>query len=155
EPPPTTDDLEGDEVDGKGKKKPKRVPGAGNRQAERNRRAQERKKRAAEVEVVGSRVITADELEDRPRAGKLRPKIKIKRGTEPRKGKIPVEMPITVRSLSEAMGRKSGELLFKLMAQSGGANLTINSTIDAATAELIALEYGCELEIKRPLDTEE
>ena len=72
----------------------------------------------------------------------------------PRMGKIPIELPITVRSLSEAIGIRSVELLFKLK-EHGGGTLSINSAVDPAMAEIIALDYGCELEIKHPLDTEE
>jgi translation initiation factor IF-2 len=46
-------------------------------------------------------------------------------------------------------------LLFRLKDATGGAALTINSTIEPDIAETVALELGCELEIKRPLDAEE
>jgi translation initiation factor IF-2 len=57
-----------------------------------------------------------------------------------------------VRSLSEAIGVRSVDLLFKLRDQI--PNITINSTIDPVLAETLALESGCELEIKRPQDVE-
>src|SRR5262249_31927849 len=73
--------------------------------------------------------------------------------TQPRKGKVPIELPITVRSLSEAIGVKEPDLMFKL--RDHGIEVTRNSTLEAAVAETIALEYGCELNVKRPLDAEE
>src|SRR5262249_11408437 len=64
------------------------------------------------------------------------------------------ELPISVRSLSEAIGMKAVELLFKLRDH-GLASPTINSLLEADLAETLALEKGFELEIKRPPDAEE
>ena len=63
-------------------------------------------------------------------------------------------MPITVRSLSEALGVRSVEVLFKLKDHGLGM-MTINSIVEPAVAEILALEYGCELDIKRPPSVEE
>ncbi len=49
---------------------------------------------------------------------------------------------------------KSGDLLFRL-AGHGLANVTINSFIEPMMAEMLAVDMGCELEIKKPLDAEE
>ncbi len=68
---------------------------------------------------------------------------------------MPIEVPITVRSLSEAIGKRSGELLFKLMAHGQPPTITINSLVEPDLAEIMAAEVGCELEIKRPLNVEE
>src|SRR5262249_20600489 len=68
--------------------------------------------------------------------------------------KITMDLPITVRALSEALGIKSGELLFKLMNQ-GVAMPTINTTLDVQAAQLLAPEYGVELEVRRAADSEE
>src|SRR5207248_2717070 len=72
-----------------------------------------------------------------------------------RKGKTPISLPITVRSLSEALGRKSPDVLFKLLAQGAAPSININSSVDPDMAELVALEYGSELEIKRAVDLEQ
>jgi translation initiation factor IF-2 len=64
-------------------------------------------------------------------------------------------MPITVRSLSAAIGKPVGDLLFRLKDHGGSAALTINSTVDPLMAELIAQDVGCELEIKKAADAEE
>jgi translation initiation factor IF-2 len=79
--------------------------------------------------------------------------MKPKQGTVARKGKIPISLPITVRSLSEAMGRKSTDLITKLLAN--GLMLNINSAIDPETAQLLALDFGCELDVKQAADAEQ
>jgi translation initiation factor IF-2 len=73
--------------------------------------------------------------------------------TMPRKGKVPVQLPITVRSLSEAIGVRSTDLIGKLMSQ--GLLVTINAVLDPEIAETIALEFGCELDVKKQADAEE
>src|SRR5262249_54590970 len=109
------DEPEDDEK-GKGKKKPGpgHVPGRDNRQQQRNQRAKARKERAGtEVKVVAGQALVI-ETDERRRRGP-RSKIKPRRpGTVPPKGKAVIDSPITVRALSEAIGVKSGELLFKL-----------------------------------------
>src|SRR5262249_58568116 len=74
--------------------------------------------------------------------------------TEPRKGKVPIAWPITVRSLSEAIGVRSGELLKKLMFDHG-LTVNINSVLDQDLAETLALDAGCELDVKRQETAEE
>jgi translation initiation factor IF-2 len=59
-----------------------------------------------------------------------------------------------VRSLSEAIGKKAVELLFKLREHGGPPNATINSTIDPLLAEVLAHDYGINVEIKKPQDAE-
>ena len=75
-------------------------------------------------------------------------------GTVARKGNVPIELPITVRSLSEAMGIRAGEVLLKLMDLGAPRTVTINSTLDPDLAEALALEKGVELDIKRPPDAD-
>ena len=60
-------------------------------------------------------------------------------------GKVPVEEPITIKSLSAATGIKSVMLIKKLMSQ--GMMATINQVIPTTTAEEICMEFGVELEI--------
>jgi translation initiation factor IF-2 len=144
--PPVT---EGEEDDRPGARA---VPGRADRHKERAERQKARK--GGEADNRGGK-IDLRRIDDEPRHRKARPHHKTKaRPTEERKGKIPVSVPITVRSLSEAMGKKSMDVLFKLMGH-GHANATINSGVDPETAELIALEYGLELEIKRAVDVEQ
>ena len=63
-----------------------------------------------------------------------------------------VELPITIRGLSEALGRPAKSLISMLFQQ--GRMVSINDAIDEETAQEIALELEVELEIKRPRDLE-
>ncbi len=149
-------EAEEDEADSpKGKGRPKGVAGREKRQEARNERAKLRKRREAEVQVVGGKAILVEEESAHVRSASRLKKIKQKQRTQPRKGKVPIELPITVRALSEAIGLRSVELLFKLRDHGLPANTNINSTLPASLAEELALDAGCELEIKRPSDTAE
>ncbi len=61
-------------------------------------------------------------------------------------GKVDVEEPITVKSLSAATGIKIGDIIRRLMAQ--GAVATINQVLDRDAAETVAIDYGIELKVK-------
>jgi translation initiation factor IF-2 len=63
-----------------------------------------------------------------------------------RGGPVFIEEPITVKSLSAAIGVKANDLMGKLVKQGIFAN--INAGLDRHTAELLTLEYGLELQIK-------
>ena len=143
--------VEPDEEEGPdGKKGSKRpvgkgvVPGRDTRRVERDKRAKDRKHITPEVVVERGKVVTLDEEDRRRRPGdRLRDKIKKKQqATMPRIGKVPIDMPITVRSLGQALGIKSIDLLFKLMSH-GQQGLNINSTIEPDMAELIAVDCHC------------
>jgi translation initiation factor IF-2 len=129
------------------------VAGRGERHAKRNARAQLRK--TQEAGVVDGRLVLAEEEGPRTRARDRVRKLRQKPSgpTQPRKGKVPIELPITVRSLSEAIGVASVPLILKL--RDHGIEATINTTLDPVLSEAIALEYGAELDVKRPLDAEE
>jgi translation initiation factor IF-2 len=145
---------EGDD-DRKGGRRPGGVGGRQDRHKKRAERATARLKGREGEALTGKAVVALIEGDEpgRRRGGhKLRIKRKEK-GTQPRKGKVPIMLPITVRSLCEAVGIRSNDLLRKMMDL--GVMATINSTIDPELAEAIALEHGCELDIKRPLDAEE
>ena len=70
----------------------------------------------------------------------------------PRKGKVVVEMPCTVRSLSEALGVRAPQVLMKLLQLGLPGN--INSQLSAETVELLAVEFGLEIDLKQPEDVE-
>jgi translation initiation factor IF-2 len=143
-----------DEDDAAKGKRPKGVVGRDKRQQARNERAKQRKGRALDVEVQGGKVVTLEPDERVQLRKPARIKLKHRLPTQPRKGKVPVELPITVRSLSEAIGTRWGDLVFKLRDH-GMTNPHINSHIEPEVAEVLALEAGCELEIKRPRDIED
>jgi translation initiation factor IF-2 len=154
-PVPYIDDDDGDEGDGKDKSKGnKRLPGGiVGREARHKERNERQARRKEGGEIKGGRLLLED---DSPRHRKDRRYVKPKaRGTEQRKGKVPIDLPITVRSLSEAIGRSKGELLFKLMALGAPPSITINSMVDPDMAETVAIEYNVELEIKRAVDAEQ
>lgn len=74
----------------------------------------------------------------------------VRRGTNtaaPRKGKVTLELPCTVRSFSEATGVSAGQVQKTLMGM--GLMLNINSTIDDDYVELLAAELGLDLEFKQ------
>ncbi|WP_166828928.1 translation initiation factor IF-2 [Thalassoroseus pseudoceratinae] len=64
-----------------------------------------------------------------------------------------VELPITVRSLSEAMGRPGKDLISILFRN--GTMATINDFLDEEQAMELALEFSVDLTIKRGRDIEE
>jgi len=143
-----------DDEDAKGKKGTKAIPGRDHRRQARQERAEKRKVTTkVEVNFVDGK-LEVDEIERIKTRSASKLKRRHKLSTEPRKGNVRLELPITVRSLSEAVGIRSVELLFKLK-EHGSGMLNINSVVEPAMAEVIALDFGCELEIRHPTDTEE
>src|SRR5439155_12429096 len=102
-----------DEEDAKGKgKKPSSVVGRDKRKVARNKRAEERKGNKEEVVVAaGGKLKILDD--DRPSPGHKLRKAKHRPATAPRLSNLALELPITVRSLSEVLGKRSVDLLFK------------------------------------------
>jgi translation initiation factor IF-2 len=151
-------DIPDDEEGGDGKK-PRRigtgVVGRDARHKVRAERQQQRKKSdAPELKTVRSLGGVAVIDEEERRRGRRHDRIrKLKKGPQPRKGKVPIQLPITVRSLSEAIGVRVNDLIKKLMDT--GMMVTINSTVEPEVAETLALENGCELDVKRQLDAED
>jgi translation initiation factor IF-2 len=151
---PPIDVVDDEEGEGGRDKRPGGVAGRDKRHQQRNERARARRDRGEESRQSGRVQLTVED--DRPQRVKQRLReSQKKRGgpTQPRKGKIPLTLPITVRSLSEAVGVRSGDLLLRLMAVVPG--VSINTTIEPSIAETMALDLGCELEVKRPADAEE
>jgi len=71
----------------------------------------------------------------------------------PRKGKVTLELPCSIRTFSEAIGIPAQQVLRQLLALGTMAN--INAELDVETAELLAVELGIEAEFKRPVDLAE
>lgn len=94
---------------------------------------------------------TREEEEDRVvvRTGKRQKRS----GPIERKTDVTVTMPVTLRGLSEAMGRPARDLLTVLFKQ--GKMVTINDMIDEETALEIALEFDVDLKIQREQDVED
>lgn len=83
-----------------------------------------------------------------PRAALLRKHMRGKVAPIIKEGKIEIALPITVRSLSETIGMKVGELIKRLLKESGQLYGN-NSTIEFDTAALIAVEKNIELVVKK------
>jgi translation initiation factor IF-2 len=71
-----------------------------------------------------------------------------------KEGRIEITPPINVRSLSEAIGMKSGELGKRLLKETGQL-YGVNSTIELSIAQLIAAEQNIELVLKKQETAEE
>jgi translation initiation factor IF-2 len=147
--PPTFEEEE----DESGKRPRPGVVGRDERHKKRNERAKTRREREEVAGRPGANLGV--EEDDRPAAKRIHRlrKPELKKGTQPRKGRAPIELPITVRSLSEAVGRPVNELLRRLMER--GQMMNINTILEPSVAEELAIDLGLELEIKKPLDPEE
>lgn len=91
-----------------------------------------------------------DEDERRPRRGmrrKSRPT-----STIPLKTSAKIEFPITIRSLSEAIGRPAKTLMTMMFQR--GEPLTINAGLDEETAIELSMECGVDLEVRHERDIE-
>src|SRR5437763_8552017 len=89
------------------------------------------------------------------------PRIKKHRGRQIAKkpasvvgGPVEIALPITVRSLSEAIGMKANELLLKLKNLTNSL-YTINSNVEFEVAELVATERNIQLAAKKQETAEE
>ena len=70
----------------------------------------------------------------------------------PRKSKVTLELPCTVRSFSEAIGVSAPQVLRQMMSLGTMGNININSEIDAEMAELLAVGLGVEIDLKKEVD---
>lgn len=106
----------------------------------------DRKARRATRKVKSTTMINPREMEvQAPRKRRTL----IHKGTNtaaPRKGKVALELPCTVRSFSEATGVSAIQVQKVLMGM--GLMLTINSVINDEYVEVLAAELGVDLEFK-------
>ena len=108
-----------------------------------------RRKQAAK----GRRPRSAD---DDHRSGPRRTKRLVHTGkdtSQPRKGKVVVHLPCTVRGFSEAISIPARSVLAKLMAL--GTIGAINSELDREACELLAVELGVEVDFREPVGLEQ
>lgn len=63
-----------------------------------------------------------------------------------RKSHAEIEPPISVRSLSEAIGVRAADLIRRMM-NNFGQMVTINANLDDETAMMLAMEFGVELDV--------
>ena len=128
------------EAAGKNKAKPGMKKGAG---LEESRRVRQHKR------------SSDDDEEGSFRGGSKVKRPKQKSFVAPAKTSSEIELPITIRSLSECIGRPAKELLKILFMRNSGGAVTINSMIDEDTAIELALEVGVDLSIRRERDLEQ
>ena len=133
--------LEEEIEQNKAKAKPGIKHGAGLEDSRKARQA----KRGREVE---------GEEEGRFRGG-FKPVRKHKSFTAPIKTSAEIELPITIRSLSECIGRPAKDLLKILFMSNPSVATNINSMIDEDLAIELALEVGVDLSIRRERDLEQ
>src|SRR5208337_2640980 len=123
------------------------------RRARRNERAVERRVTSP---LPAATLLTEEEEVRRVRASSKRGQ---KGGGQrfalapTRKNHAQIEPPISVRSLSEAIGIKANDLLRKLMAT--GQMATINASLDDDMALMLSMEFGVELEVVHPRTPED
>jgi len=155
--PVVADDEEEDaEARKSGKARVGGVVGRGERHAKRSERSKAKKARETAFTTRAGVVVEEERPQRSATKSRLeRLKAKQRGPTQPRKGKVSITLPITVRSLSEAVGLRSVDLLFKLRDHGAATTININSSIDPDLAVLLASELGCELEVKRPVNAEE
>ncbi|HMB07465.1 MAG TPA: translation initiation factor IF-2 [Isosphaeraceae bacterium] len=117
------------------------------RRAKRNERANERR---VSSPVPASALLNESEEEGhRSRSGGRRAHRHGGQRTAlapTRKARAEIEPPITVRGLSEVIGIRANDLIKRMMT-SLGQLVTINATLDDETAQMLALEFGVELEV--------
>ena len=139
-----------DRRSGPGGKKPGEVAGRDSRTALRHSKKGRQQGSSTDR---GSVIITGGRVEMIDR--KFGSRIKKPRGMRRNKGPVPVitgkveiAMPITVRSLSEAIGMKANDLIMKLR-QATNSLYPINSNVELEVAEEIAIERDVELIVKK------
>ncbi len=116
------------------------------RRAKRNERANDRRINSP---LPASALIGGEtEEEGRGRRGGRKGSHKHGRGVlaPTRKSHAEIEPPISVRSLSEAIGVRANDLIRKMM-NSMGQLVTINASLDDESAQMLALEFGVELQV--------
>ena len=95
-----------------------------------------------------------DEEDDRGgRGSRVRPKPHRRTGPVPLKSTAELELPLTVRSLSEGIGRPAKSIIQILWQR--GDMVTINSPMEEETAVEIAMELGVDLQIHHPKTIED
>ena len=95
-----------------------------------------------------------DEEEDRGgRGSRVRPKPHRRSGPVPLKSTAELELPLTVRSLSEGIGRPAKSIIQILWQR--GDMVTINSALEEEVAIEVCLELGVDLQIHHPKTIED
>lgn len=113
------------------------------RRTEREKRQKERVKSPQPVNVV---IDSADDADEKSYKRRSHGKSKSRTIASPqRKDNAQIEPPITVRSLSEAIGVKANEIMTFLFHQ--GKPVRINDALPEAMAIELAMEFGVDLKV--------
>jgi translation initiation factor IF-2 len=103
-----------------------------------------------------TQVATATEEEEQTEVRRRRRRLQRRGGTNtaaPRKGRVAVTLPCTVRSLSESTGVPTANIQRSLLQM--GTMVTINQELDEELAELIAAELGMDVEFRQAATLED
>ncbi|HJQ79743.1 MAG TPA: translation initiation factor IF-2 [Lacipirellulaceae bacterium] len=107
-------------------------------------------------QLARRRNATQVDTEDRPHRSLHRRQRRVVTGsttTAPRKERVAVQLPCSVRELSEAAGVQASEIQRILM--NAGLMTTINSVMDPEMTQLVAGELGINVEFKQAVSLEE
>jgi translation initiation factor IF-2 len=107
-------------------------------------------------QLARRRNATQVETEDRPQRSLQRRQRRVATGTStaaPRKERVSVQLPCSVRELSEAAGIQASEIQRILM--NAGVMTTINSQMDPEMTQLVAAELGINVEFKQAVSLED
>jgi translation initiation factor IF-2 len=107
-------------------------------------------------QLARRRNATTVETEDRPQRSLHRRQRRVATGAStsaPRKERVTVQLPCSVRELSEAAGIQASEIQRILM--NAGLMTTINSVMDPEMTQLVAGELGVNVEFKQAVSLEE
>lgn len=102
----------------------------------------------------GARVTAAGLEEERP-LRRAKPRVPKRSGVStaaPRKGHVVIQLPCNVRSFSAAIGVPVPKVLARLLSLGTLSNIT--SELNAETIELLAIEFGAEVEVRQAPDLE-
>jgi translation initiation factor IF-2 len=160
-PAPVIDEpLDGpDDEDKKSGKRPGEMIGRDARHKARQDKGRQRSQSTdrASVVISGGQVDVIDERfgsRKGPRAAQIAKLRRKQAAIVKKEGPVEIVPPITVRSLSEAIGMKAGELSKRLLKETGKL-YAINSPVEFDVAELIAIEKGITLILKQQQTAED
>ena len=158
-PPMVRTDDTGESEEDKKKKLPGSVAGRDGRHA--SRQGRDRKATTAKGAVIigaGGQVDLIEQAAGSRRGPRAALLAKMKRRNNQqiikREGPVEISLPVTVRSLSEAIGMKVGDLSKQLLAETQKL-YGINSVVEFDAAEIIAINKGITLVAKRVLTAED
>jgi translation initiation factor IF-2 len=107
-------------------------------------------------QLARRRTTTSSDSDDRPQRAYSRRQRRVATGSStaaPRKERVTVQLPCTVRELSEAAGVPASEILRILMNE--GVMMNITSAMDPEMTEIVAAELGINVEFKQAVSLEE